>query len=100
MTRTHSRTTGLIALNAVLLGALAVLTLAPGAHGQQGQRARGDYTMIHGRIQGSVEDAIYIVDASNLELVGVRWDNSRRSLSPIGYRSLATDFTRTDAQGR
>ena len=95
----RNRTAGLVALNIVLLGALALVTIAPSASAQR-DRARGDYTMVSGRIQGSVESAIYIVDANNLELVAVRWDRSRRNLAPIGYRSLAQDFGRVDAQGR
>ncbi|TVQ64961.1 MAG: hypothetical protein EA379_00540 [Phycisphaerales bacterium] len=95
----RKRNTGLVAINLVLLCVLALVTIAPGASAQR-DRVRGDYTMVSGRIQGSVESAIYIVDATNLELVAVRWDRSRRNLAPVGFRSLSTDFDRVGGQGR
>lgn len=85
----------LIVLNAVLLGALGVVSLAPHAGAQsQGQptRARGEYTMVGGSMSGGNSNAVYILDAANREMVTLRWDSSRRSLSGIGYRDLTTDL--------
>jgi hypothetical protein len=89
MTSKHRR---LIALNLVLLAALAVVTLAPLAGAQPAAARRpGRYTMVGGRIQGANTNAIYILDATNQELVAVRWDDSRKTLAPIGYRDLTAD---------
>ena len=90
----NRRHSGLLALNAGLLLALGAVTLAPMAEAQRGsttQRARGDYTMVAGRVIGVPESAIYIIDSTNQELVGVRWDRSRRSLQPIGFRDVQLD---------
>ncbi|TVQ29956.1 MAG: hypothetical protein EA376_14330 [Phycisphaeraceae bacterium] len=91
--KTSRRHTGLLALNAGLLLALGAVTLAPIAEAQRGatQRARGDYTMVAGRVVGVPESAIYIIDSTNQELVGVRWDRSRRMLQPIGFRDIQLD---------
>jgi hypothetical protein len=86
----------LVAINVSLLALLVVLTLIPlgGAgvgSGEQPDRARGDYTMVSGRIQGSNTHALYLVDAANQELVALRWDIGRNGLIPIGFRSLSAD---------
>jgi len=87
--RRHS---GLIAINLALVAILAVLTVLPeGAEAQNTRRARGDYTMVAGEVQGMSEAAIYIVDSNNSEMVALRWDQSRKSLAPIGFRDLAAD---------
>jgi hypothetical protein len=94
---------GLIALNALLVGALVIVALAPSAGAQGGVvRPRGEYTMVSGKFQGSVEDAIYIVDSSNQELIALRWDRSKKSMAGLGYRSLAADSasSRTGGGGR
>jgi len=82
---------GLIALNAVLLVALAVVTLSPGARAQQGGRARGDYTMVGGRVQGGIANAVYIIDSANREMIALQWDEARKELLGVGYRDLAAD---------
>ena len=85
----------LVAINACLLALLIALTLIPlggaGERNAQPDRARGDYTMVSGRIQGSNTHALYLIDASNQELVALRWDIGRNGLLPIGFRSLAAD---------
>jgi hypothetical protein len=81
----------LIALNAVLIGVLALVTLAPAPGGDaqaQANRARGDYTMVAGRIQGSSEDAIFIVDSNNAEVVAVRWQKGAKEFAGVGYQSF------------
>lgn len=97
---------GLLGLNAALLGALAFVTFAPDAAAQRGQapagagRDPGDYTMIAGQVQGQSEDAIYIVDSINREIIAVRWDQSRKTISGIGFRDLAVDAQAAGRTGR
>ncbi len=79
----------LIALNAALLGILGVVSVAVA---QPGNRGRGDYAMVGGEFTGGGSgNAIYILDASNEEIIAVRWDQGRKQLVGLGYRSLATD---------
>lgn len=88
----HARR-GLIAVNAALLGALALITLGPGAGAQnQGQRRlMGEYTMVGGAAQGVTGNVVYILDSANMQLVALRWDQTRRSVAGIGYRDLRGD---------
>jgi len=81
---------------------LLVVSLLPptGYAAPQPDRARGNYTMVSGRVQGNNTHALYIVDASNQELVAVRWDIGRNGLVPIGYRSLAADNKSVRGGGR
>ncbi len=95
----RSRFRNLVALNAVLLGALTLVTLAPRAEGQ-GARARGSYTMVPGKVQGSTEEAIFIFDNANAEFIAVLYDRSRRSMTPIGYRNVTADAGRPPARVR
>jgi hypothetical protein len=83
---------GLVVLN-VLLAVGIVLSVLTGPSQAQpaGQRPRGEYAMVSGRPPNSSTSVIYIVDASNQELASLRWDASRRTLTPIGYRNLVTD---------
>ncbi len=90
------RMRGLIGLNVVLLAVLAMVTFAPTAPGQPGApaiagRARGDYTMVSGRMQGSTTNAVWVLDATNQELIVLGWDRGRKQLYGIGYRSLVND---------
>lgn len=92
------KTTGINPKLALVNGALAALilgTLAVGAFGQPNAvpvvRPRGDYTMVAGKTTQGSRDAIYVMDATNREMVIVRWDNSRKSLVGIGYRNLDAD---------
>ncbi len=84
----------LIALNVALLGVLGVVTLTSAAgngQGQPGPRPRGTYTMVSGQIQGGNTDAVYIVDATNQELIVMRWNVSKKVMDGIGYRNLTVD---------
>jgi len=93
MARNRLRT--LIAVNAVLGAALAAVVFSPPVSAQRGaSRARGDYTMVAGAVQGREEAAIYIVDVNNQELVAVSWDRNEETLRPLGFRSLAQDAQR------
>lgn len=82
---------GLIALNVVLVVLLGVVTFsAVGVSGQPG-RVQGEYTAVGGRIQGGNSNAIYVLDATNQELVALRWNETTKALEGIGYRNLAQD---------
>ncbi len=83
----------LIALNAALVGVLLLVSLPSGATAQQqgaASRGRGDYTMVAGQTQGSSEDAVWIVDAANEELMALRWDISRQNFQFIAYAPFST----------
>lgn len=94
--RASGRPAGLIALNAALLGALALITLGPGARAQnqgggQGRRLIGEYTMVGGAAQGVTGNVVYILDSGNMQLIALRWDQTRSSVAGIGFRDLRAD---------
>jgi hypothetical protein len=94
-------TTGLIALNAALLALLALVTLAPHAQAQAKRaRPKGQYAIVDGKIQGQQEGAIYVLDTANQEMVVLKWDRSRKTLNPIGYRDVAADAEQAQKGGR
>ncbi len=93
----------LLAINAVLVLAMGVLTLGPMAgaeNGAQPRRAAGEYTMVAARPQGLSEDALWIVDANNLELMAVRFDGSANELRFIDFRDLRADFEENETPRR
>ena len=83
----------LAAINGALILSLGLLMLSAPATAQQGGpvRARGEYTMVAGKTVSGSNSAVYILDAANREMVAVRWDQGRKSLSGIGYRNLDAD---------
>ncbi|MGP1347511.1 MAG: hypothetical protein ACTS3F_12715 [Phycisphaerales bacterium] len=84
----------LLALNAGLLVLLALVTAMPNAgaaQDQRGARQRGDYAMIGARVQGIAESAVFIVDSANQDMVALRYDQSSKSMTPLGYRNIAAD---------
>jgi len=86
----------LLWINAGVLALLGACFAFPagaqnGQPGQPGQRARGEYTMISGKISVGSSSAVYILDSVNQEMIALRWDNGRRSFTGIGYRSLDLD---------
>lgn len=81
---------GLLALNAVLLGALAVVSLGPRAQATIAG-ARSSYTMVAGGIRGQGMPVLYVVDEGSAELVGISWDEQQKNLTGMGYRNLAND---------
>lgn len=89
----------LLALNLALLAALTLVSLAPRADAQAqapgAARGRGQYTMVAGRLLGGQEDAIYIVDAANLEMLALRFEQGRGEMVGVGYRDLAADSGRS-----
>lgn len=86
---------GLLLLNAVLLLLLALVTASMPAEAQNAAappgRARGEYTMVAGRTTAGGASVIYIIDGANQELIALRWDNSRQTMTGIGYRLIATE---------
>lgn len=90
-----ARHRGLVVLNGALLAVLAAVTLSSPSHGQAGpaggQRARGEYTMVAGRIMGGSTHVAYVVDTANQEMIAVRWNEGQKSLDGIGYRNIAQD---------
>jgi hypothetical protein len=91
MSQSLKRRAGLIALNAVLLAALGVVSFAPSAQAQRGARARGEYTMVSGRVTGSSNHAIYVIDSANQEMIALTWNQTRKGLEGLGYRDLTAD---------
>ena len=81
---------GLLALNAVLLGVLATVTLGPRVMASN-VGARSTYTAVAGGVKGQSMPVIYIIDEGSLELVGIAWDEQQKNLSGMGYRNLAND---------
>ncbi|TVQ81665.1 MAG: hypothetical protein EA380_01095 [Phycisphaeraceae bacterium] len=93
------RIAGLLALNGLLLAALGVVSFAPAVDAQQ-RRSRGAYTMVSAQTQGFTEDAIYVIDATNQELLAVRYDRSARGLRFVGFRDLRFDVRQATQGGR
>lgn len=87
----------LIGLNIALLLMLGVVTILtsvdagaqPGA--TAAPRPRGEYTVVSGRYQGGTNNAIYVLDSANQELMALSWDKSRNELEVIGHRKLNDD---------
>jgi hypothetical protein len=78
-----------IALNAILLGGIALVGLAPGSDAQAVRRST--YTMVSGTVNGQVNPVLYLVDEGSLELVAISWDDQTKSFTGMGYRNLAAD---------
>ncbi len=87
--RPPSNLRALIALNALLLGLLAMVTFAPTVSAQA--RARGAYTMVAGGANNSQSAVVYIVDTVNQEMTVMTYDASNRTVKGIAYRNLAAD---------
>lgn len=93
----HNRAMHVLAL--VCANALALwMLVSPGVSEAQpavrpaDARARGDYTMVAGRTsQGGTQQVVYVVDSANQEVVALRWDQTKRLFTGVGYRSLGGD---------
>ena len=99
--RAGSNLRSLLAINAALLGLLALVSFAP-AVGAQG-RGRGDYTMVGGGANGANSAVVYIIDAANQEMIAATFNVNTRVLDGVGYRNLAQDAAqvlRSQAPGR
>jgi hypothetical protein len=88
--RRRSRSAGLIALNAALLGVLALVSLAPDADAQVA-RTRGQYLMVGGHVNGVDGAAVFVIDSRNQEMMALALNNTSKNLDGIGYRNLAND---------
>jgi len=77
---------------------LVVVATPPSADAQRG--ARPEYTMVAGRVQGSEEEVLYIVDGANLEVGAFRWNQGDDSLRAVGYRDVRSDAERGVGGGR
>lgn len=93
--RSGARTGRLLALNALLaLGVLMLATLPragaqPAAQGPA--RSRGAYTMIASKSNNGPLPLIHIIDATNQEMVTLKWDQSRSQFVGASYRDLRAD---------
>lgn len=86
------RPAGLMMLNALLLAVLALVAFGPSsADARQAAGTRGQYTMLPSQVQGGKEHALYVIDATSMQLIALRYDIGRRELVPIGHRDLAAD---------
>lgn len=100
MPKQWNRRNGLLWINAALLLALAAVALSPSATGQRAIRAQGDYIVVGGNIQGLPAQALYIIDARNQEIGAFYFDQSRKLLTPIGYRDMELDTRRSEGGSR
>lgn len=90
----------LIGVNIALLGALvATSVLAQNRPAAGADRARGNYTVVSGKVQGSTGNVLYVFDAANQEIVAVRWDRNASRFETIGWRDVAGD-SRQQREGR
>ncbi len=100
-TRAGPNLRALLAINAALLGLLALVSFASTA-GAQG-RGRGEYMMVGGGANGANSAVVYIVDAANQEMIAATFNVNTRVLDGVGYRNLAQDAAtvlRTQTPGR
>ena len=81
----------LIVLNGALLAVLGLVALSPASWAQRSSRARGDYTMVSGRIVGGSAHAVYILDGSNQEVLAARWNETSKSMDVLGFRNMRAD---------
>jgi len=82
---------GLIVLNAALLLILGAVVLSPSTFAQRGSRARGEYTMVSGKIVGGNAHVVYILDGANQEVLAAKWNEGAKSIDVIGYRDMQAD---------
>lgn len=90
---TSRRTGRLLALNALL--ALGVVMLSSmqhaGAQPANQNRGRGTYTMIASKSNNGHIPLVHVIDATNQEMVTLKWDQSRSQFIGVGYRDLRAD---------
>jgi len=86
----------LVWVNAALLVALAAVTLSPRATAQQAApRASGKYMVVGAQPISGNSNVVYIIDSVNAEMVGLMWNQSRRTVDGVGFRDIDEDLTRT-----
>ncbi len=84
------RLPGLIALNAALLVALAFVTLSPEAGAQS--RRPGDYLIVGGAVSGESTNVIYVLDTTNLEVLGLVVSENRKRVETAIWHDIKTDL--------
>ena len=87
--RSNSSLPALLAVNALLLGVLALVTFGPDAEAQN--RRSGEYLLVSGGVKGTTTDAVYIIDVLNDEMLVVQYDPNSTTLTGVGYRDLERD---------
>ena len=91
-TRLKRALSALIALNVVLLLALAVVNLLPTEAQAQGLAPGGDYIMIAGQVKGrNQQDAVYIVELRSAQVAAVMYNSNSDQLEVIATRDLTND---------
>lgn len=91
---------GLLVLNLALIMTLALLAVSPDpVEAQIGGRRPGDYVMVAGKALGIRESVIYITDLNNGIMLAIRYDVARKSMAPVGFRPIATDFSKGPREG-
>ena len=90
---TRSKLGGLVLLNILLLGALALVSLSPddAALADGRSSTRGEYVAISGTIAGTKTPVIWVVNQASQELVAFQYEEQRNQLVGIGYRDLNAD---------
>jgi hypothetical protein len=88
----------LIALNAVLLAVLALVSLSGRASAQQ--RQRGSYLLVSSGVTGTPLSVVYVIDEINNELVAMAWDDAGKKMNYVGYRNIAADSLSAKRGGR
>lgn len=106
--RSPRSTAGLIAVNALLVVVLALVTLAgptpasaESAGAEEGSqpsarppaRARGEYTVIAPKSSDGNTGVLVVIDSVNEEMAVLDWDKTRRTLVVTGFRDLTADST-------
>src|SRR5262245_46412068 len=85
-----SRTQGLVLLNAVMLAALAAVTVGPRGSARNDRR-RAAYTVTAGSVKGTDAATVWIVDETNQDMIAIVWNAQQNQLEGLGYRDLAAD---------
>lgn len=81
----------LLALNAALVAALALVSFGAPADAQVDRRRAGTYLFLPFDLQHDIEQGLVVVDTVNREMSVVRWDPGRTALVRIGARSFDRD---------
>ena len=86
----------LVALNVLLLAALAVTSLAPAPVSGQIRTAKGDYRMVAGTWTGGGANRliVYILDGTSSKVLPVTYDSAANTLTPCPGRIVNEDLGR------
>ncbi|NLE30053.1 MAG: hypothetical protein GX629_10335 [Phycisphaerae bacterium] len=83
---------GLIVLNVVLVGTLAVGLLNIPQANAQPIPLSGNFLMVSGAILGSKSDIVYVIDLENRRLLALYYDRASEKTSSVGTRDLIRDL--------